>query len=179
MEMWESLVSERESSKCGLGMLCHPSPEERDGGVRWGWGHDVRTRISAVSPRRESDGPRMIGTPRGHRSPQWWAERVMCTLTLTCGPMWQSHTPAQTRSRECQRSSFTAHAQPLLNQIMNQAISFTLKGLLGMVGLVKPRANIATHRCEEAWLSLKRKESENGGTELKKEVVSKKEICDH
>lgn len=67
MEMWESLLSERESSKCGLGMLCHPSPEERDEGVRWCSGHDIRTRISAVSPRRESDYPRMMGTQREAR----------------------------------------------------------------------------------------------------------------
>lgn len=109
-----------------------------------------------------------------HRRPQWWAEKVMCTLSLTCGPMWQSHTPAQACFRERQRSPFTAHAQPLLNQIMNQAISFTLKRLLGMVGLVNTRANIATHRCEEAWLPLRRKESKNGGRELKKKLPLKK-----
>lgn len=60
--MWESLLSERESSKCGF---CHPSPAETDEGVRWCWGHDIRIRIFAVSPRRESGGPRMMGTHRG------------------------------------------------------------------------------------------------------------------
>lgn len=142
------------------------------------WGGVGDMTLELESRQWASEGSRMVqgwlAHPEEHRSPQWWAERVMCTLTPTCGPMWQSHTPAQTCCRECQRSSFTAHAQPLLNQIMNQAIYFTLKGLLGIVRLVKPQANIATHRCEEAWLSLKRKESENGGTELKKKLSLKK-----